>query len=218
MNACPDAAARAARAILTREHVPHSDAQARAYAQTFYSLAALLPASEPAGEPAPPREDATHGEEPAGRPAAERGTRSRRVRAGLVGLVLLVAIAAVGLAFLLLPRDRFDPRGAIYLEPTAAAPAARGVALLADGQLLLYASGLSELERGYRYVLWSVESGAYRRIGSVVGLGTGNVRLRAGFREEPSRLELTIEPATATGNPSGPTVLAGLASLPRRRR
>ncbi len=197
MSDVPNAAQRAARAIQHGSPVPVDDPQARAYAEAFYSLAALLPPATEGSPSRPPRHDA----EDARRPKARRVT---------LYAIVLCTVIALALALALRQPDRFDPQGAIFLVPTAAAPTARGVVLITDDRLLLFASGLSQLESGYRYVLWRVDSGGHHRIGSVVALGSGRVRLHAGLREEPSRLEVTIERSTATGAPTGPTVLAGL--------
>ena len=209
MNTPPGAAVRAAKAIERREPVPTSDPQARAYAEAFYALAVLLPPVAYESVSSRPRRVA--GEDTTGAPGRDRrpGTRGAMHRLTLYAAAFVTVIALV-LVLVLRPPDRFEPRNAIYLVPTAAAPTARGVVLVAEDELLLYASGLSALESGYRYVLWRVDSGDHRRIGSVVSLGSGRVRLRAGVGEEPSRLELTIEQVTATGPPTGPTVLAGL--------
>lgn len=201
MSGVPSAAERAARAIERREPVPTSDPEARAYAEAFYALAALLPPAPNASASYRPHQD---------RSAPARNAIRGATRRVALYAAAVVTIIALVFAFVLRQPDRFEPHSAIYLVPTAASPTARGVVLVADDRLLLFASGLSQLERGYRYVLWRVDSGDHFRIGSVVSLGSGRVRLRADVHEEPSRLELTIEQSTATGAPSGPTVLAGL--------
>jgi hypothetical protein len=133
-----------------------------------------------------------------------------------IAAVVAVAAAIVLLAgALLLTRDAFEPQRAIYLTGTGAAGNAAGAVLVDADELILFASGLSRLERGYRYVAWEVRAGRHRRIGAMVALGDGRARLRVRRSREnlPDLVEITIEPSTSTDGPDGPRVLVGSPSV-----
>jgi hypothetical protein len=125
---------------------------------------------------------------------------------------VVTAIVLVAAALVLLPVGAFQAEGVVYLSGTGAARQARGVALHSGEELIIYAEGLSRLERGYRYVAWNRVGEATTRLGSLVVLGGGRVRLRVRADEKPMQLEITIERSTGTGGPEGPAVLAGFAS------
>jgi len=233
-KACRDAATR----IVTGDRSA-PPASTRENLELFYALTALLPdppPTEATPEPAAPRRA---GAVPAPRalvpprararpraraaPGAEetppgRGRPAATVRHGGVRIptpalvALLVALAFVTV-LLLLPRPtrHAEPEFALYLVGTGAARSARGVALIGAGELTIFASGLSELEAGYRYVAWSTTDEGYERIGTLTVLGPGRARLRGRTDEDPSLIEVSIEPSSATGRPTGPMVLAGFA-------
>ncbi|MFW5716509.1 MAG: hypothetical protein ACOC0E_03585 [Spirochaetota bacterium] len=140
--------------------------------------------------------------------------------------VLIVATAVVTLlaATLVIPGRSFEPEAAIYLDGTGAAADARGVVLADEDTVLVYLSGVSDLEQGYRYVAWGVDNAGARRLGTLSMVGSGRARLRldaraAGTAPEgpdrrgspllPARVEVTIESSTSAGEPEGPVVAAG---------
>lgn len=132
----------------------------------------------------------------------------------MIGLGTAIVFLAV---LLFLPQHQLRPVDAIYLTGTGAARAARGVVLVDQDEMLVFTNGLSELERGYRYVVWAGVASDRQRLGSLVSLGDGRARLLAGLPDQiaaaPAELfEVTIEESTHTGPPSGPTVLAGFAT------
>lgn len=234
-----DAARNVARRILhggPASSVP-TDPDERALLRAFYALTLLLPGetrfdASPGTAPgesshgAPPPVSPTQrrtpdadpertGSQPGSREKkplrrrghAERSTVHLPVAAFGALLSALVFIAVL----LMLPRPPgFEPGAALYLTGTGAARDARGVALSGGGDLLLFASGLSELERGYRYVAWLVRDGEYERLGTLTTLGAGRARLATRIGEPVSHVEVSIEPAASTGGPGGPTVLAGI--------
>lgn len=196
--------------------------------QTFYALVQLLPEREAGGFPAakdhepPDRASAERTPAPGarrsrGRADASGATRARRaprtVTLPVAALVAIVAALVFVTTLLFLPRGGFAPESAIYLSGTGAARAARGVALASRDRTVVFASGLSELTSGYRYVAWRVDEDGYERIGSMVTLGAGRARLRAAAALEAEQIEVTIEQSTSTGEPEGPTVLAGFRRL-----
>jgi hypothetical protein len=218
----------AAKRILADTAEPAADSATNEALQTFYALVQLLPQREAGGFPASnddePPDVASAQQTPAPRlrgnrrraDASGRAKARRSRRAVTVPVAALVAVLAA-LVFvttlLFLPRERFAPETAVYLSGTGAARAARGVTLASRQQTIIFASGLSELTSGYRYVAWGVGEDGYERIGSLVTLGAGRARLRTAMALGAEQIEITIEPSTSTGGPDGPTVLAGFRSL-----
>ena len=217
------AASRAiARRILDHTTMLGRDADERPVLELFYSLVVLLPPTEigadvlatarsaATGRPSPLRREAP---EPESQPAAgERRRRrlvARSVRIPLPAFIVLALALVFTTTLLLLPRGHFEPSAAIYLVGTGAARSARGVALLGLDELQIFTSGLSRLERGYRYVAWDVDGATYNRLGTMTSIGNDRARLRVPAESLPRQLEVTIEPSTSIGTPSGPTVLAG---------
>ncbi|MFW6260669.1 MAG: hypothetical protein ACOC6J_03715 [Spirochaetota bacterium] len=199
----------AARRILADTAETAADSATNEALQTFYALVQLLPQREASGFPA-----ASDHEPP---PAASRRAKARRTRhtvaipvAALVALIVALVFVAT---LLFLPRDGFAPETAVYLSGTGAARAARGVALAGQERTIIFASGLSELTSGYRYVAWRVDEDGYERLGSLVTLGAGRARLRTAAAPDAEQIEVTIEQSTSTGDPKGPTVLAGFRRL-----
>jgi hypothetical protein len=208
INADREAALRAARAILSHRPPEPDDAAAREHLERFFALADLLPV------PATPLNLNP------GRPAATRHPARRRATVALPRIAVIVLLVALTFVTVLnfLPReDGFAPRDAIYLSGTGAARTARGAVLMDGGDLLVFASGLSDLESGYRYVVWLRLEDGYERAGSPVYLGDGRIRFagtRPGASTSPiDQVEITIEEATNTGGPEGPVVLAGFGPL-----
>ena len=219
-KACRDAATR----IVTGDRSA-PPASTRENLELFYALTALLPdppANDETGEDttgaATPGGERTPGNaaRPRGRARHAAAMLQRSVRVPLPGfaaLLVALAFATVLLALARPPREP-EPEHAVYLAGTGAARSARGVALLGGGELTLFASGLSDLEAGYRYVAWSTTDERHERIGTLTVLGPGRARLVAAVDAEPSLIEVTIEPSAATGRPTGPLVLAGFAGEP----
>lgn len=199
----------AARRILSGTSAPTGDERTRAMLETFYALVQLLPPGEVADDPVT---DGRAGGADDARGTGKTERKSHRVTLPVAALVAIIAALIFVTALLFLPRDSFAPEDVIYLSGTGAARAARGVVLAGNDETVIFASGLSELTRGYRYVAWRVDEDVYRRVGSMIALGTGRARLRTPtVRAE--QIEITIEPSTSTGEPEGPTVLAGFRSL-----
>lgn len=200
----------AARRILSETSEPVSHDATRETLEAFYALVQLLPAeeSDELVGAAPEPSDAVP-------PGGGRGTEARRRRRRTVAVPVVAIIAALLFvtALLFVPRGGFAPQDAVYLSGTGAARAARGVVLVGRRRTIVFASGLSELTPGYRYVAWRVDDEGYERIGSMVTLGGGRARLRVELLVEAEQIEVTIEPSASTGAPDGPTVLAGFRSL-----
>ncbi|MFW6288716.1 MAG: hypothetical protein ACOC2Q_02945 [Spirochaetota bacterium] len=220
MSKADDSASReAARRIIEHTTTDDHDSDSRAIVELFYSLVTLLPATELGTEVLSRARHTTvaraapspRGAQPSPSPPdASRLSRLARLTGRPLPAHIALALALVfTTTLLLLPRGRFEPSAALYLRGTGAARDARGVALLGDDELLIFASGLSELERGYRYVAWNVQGGIYGRLGTMTTIGGDRARLQTLADTLPDQLEVTIEPSTATGAPSGPTVLAG---------
>jgi hypothetical protein len=104
------------------------------------------------------------------------------------------------------------------LTGSAAAPRARGVAVLGPTEGVIRVTGLSPLTAGYRYVCWA--SPAARRITAIdVGSGEAGTPVEIVFSMgpglQPSHVIVTIEPADSpSATPSGPVVLSGDVILP----
>ncbi|MFW5689325.1 MAG: hypothetical protein ACOC1U_07125 [Spirochaetota bacterium] len=211
---------------------PHPPSpEARPYLEAFYALAALLPETElpprlaaermrrvarlaghdprAADEPEPTLTGTGEPPRPGRAGNVRRAGRAGTVAIPIAALVVLVVALVFVTTLLVLPRQEFSPENALYLFGTGAGSGARGVVLSGGEVLIVFASGLERLERGYRYVGWTVSEGVYERVGSLVALGAGRLRLQTRRAGPLSHFEVTIEPATATGQPVGPTVLAG---------
>ncbi len=202
-------------------------------------LVNLVSLCRPAEPPATLRELAVAAAEEASAAAATTAAAARDTgRVLLRRSITVPLIAAVGfaLAFLLsatanilfIGRLSQTPRSAagvalqearvFVLTGSAAAPRARGVAVLGPTEGVIRVTGLSPLTAGYRYVCWA--SPAAGRITAIdVGSGEAGTPVEIVFSMDPglqpSHVIVTIEPADSpSATPSGPVVLSGDVILP----
>ena len=200
MSKTDDAARKAARALISGRR-PDTES-GREYLASVFALVDLLPRPERALN--------LTGKASESRDASSTRKPQKTVAIPRFALAALLAAIVFVTVLLFIPRPGFAPEQSIALFPTGAARDAQGTLLVGGERYLIFASGLSELEQGYRYVLWSVNEGAYTRLASLVYLGDGRVR-HAGSAAAPAHVEVTIESSTGTLEPAGPTVLVGLA-------
>lgn len=136
----------------------------------------------------------------------------RPSRVPLVALIMVIVALALSMAanVLLLRSSGFRPETALYLIGTEAATGARGVLLSEGRSHTLHVSGLEQLTRGYRYVVWTHDGTVYRWAGSITMLDGGNGRLLMSDPNALESIEVTIEETGKSAIPEGPRVLVGL--------
>jgi hypothetical protein len=124
-----------------------------------------------------------------------------------LGLLLVILVASLVTNVIVMRGHGFRPIDAQYAVGAPAARDARGVALTDGEKFMLFATGLAELAPGYNYVVWSVESDQYLRLGRMTEIGGGKARMVVSLGILPEFVEVTIEGSSRPSEPEGPAVL-----------